>query len=289
MAYEDKIGQALYYMNIDRYEKSNELLFETLSFSADNGMVLHLIAKNYLYLTDYEEALKFCKNSIEKGYSLDNNFSLMGDIYRFVKNYIKSEESYLESLRLNPRNARVMASYGLLMLQTRHQKKAIQLLEEAISLDPNDEWVLHCWYLYYSADSKLDEQLSTLEKYVVNSQDEKSKLIKIGFYNQNKKNYKEALNKFKEAYLLNPTDEKLLAHLKIIEMMANPFFKPNVLVDKMGGPAVVWIASMVILVTLRAFKLYVLVTCGSILYVFFALYTWIVPKLIEKYYKRKYR
>lgn len=289
MEYENRIEEAIYYAEINRYEKSNQALFECLSLRPNDGLALYLIGNNYFYLNNYEEALEFSKKSLEQNYSAEINFKLMGAIYSEMHDYVKSEKCYLESLRINPKNSKVIASYGVLMLQTHHEKKAARLLEEAMVMDPNDPWVIHCWFLYYSANNKLNEQLITLQNYLLNSSDEKSKIIKIALYNENKKNYKEAFIKLKEAFLLDPTNQELLSYLKILEIEASPFYVPHHFIDKIGGPGVIWVAFMSLLLLFNALKLYKIVVSIGIFYLLLALYTWVSLPLVKIYYKRKHR
>ncbi len=286
---ENRIIEAIHYINIGRYEKSIEILFDLLSEDPDSGYYLYLAAKCYYCVDNYSEALKYCAESIEKGYGIEDCKFLMGQIHSEFKNYSLSEECYLEVLRLNSQNAAAFAAYGMLMLKTGHEKKAVKLLDEAMRLDPQNEIVLHYKFMYYLVKDKPKEQLSTLKNYMVYANDEKNKLIKLGIYNMYNQKPKEARENIRQAYLMDPTDNDVLQLLKEVCIDSSIIHLPQRLIQRVGGPVVLWISFIILVVVLRSLKLYTIQMYVVLIYLVIVVYTWITP-LINKvvgYYQNK--
>lgn len=291
---DNRLVQALHYEDINRFDKSNEILFEILSENPNDGKILLYIAQNYFNMEMYDRALEYCKQSLENGCDIEICNYLLGLTHMYLNCSVEAEKSFLEALRLNPQNAVTISAYSILMLRYGHEDKAIKLLDEAMRLDPTNKTVLHYKFIFYSIKENPNEQLSSLNSYMQYGDDEKNKLVKMGMYNINTNKHEEALENFRQAYLLDPTDEEILSIIENIERNNNfnstpntledkPLYLPIKFIDKIGGHAVVWIISAVLIMISITLRLDIMLTCVVSIFIIYSIYAWVVSFIAKKY------
>lgn len=273
--------EALHYLQIGRYEQAQVSLIRLIGVTPNNGELLYLMACCCYGLEKMEDALYYCSEALKNGFSPEDCNSLLGSIYIDLKRYVEAEECMLEALRLNPQNAALLAKYGYLMLTTGHEKKAKRLMAEALRIEPHDEEVLKYHFFYYLAKDNKTEQMEILHQNILYSSDEIRKLIYIGLADLFSKNYKSARENFRQAFLLDPTNELVLDLLSETEYNSSILFLPQRVIDKIGGPAVAWIAVMVLLFTLNKLKFDMGVVVLSIVWIVLCLYTWVTPLIYK--------
>lgn len=275
------LSEAIIQINLGRYERALELLQTALAENPENGSLLLLAASCYYGISQYDEAEKFCLEAMENGEVDTASYALLGRIY-FQKNlFVESEKNFLESLRLNPNQASVLANYGYLMLATGHRQKAKRLIDEALRIDPEDETALHFAFYYYVVTNKKHDQTATLSKYWTVSDDEVPKLVKAGTVEMYNNNYKAARNYFREAFVLEPTDKDILKVLKELDREAHPLYLPQRIIRKLGGPIPVWIGFTVVLFGLRWLKFETAFLVWAVLYLVLCIATYITPSLYK--------
>ena len=289
MGVEVKLVEAEHLASINRFERSNALLFEVLSEDPNNGYVLSMIGVNYYRLSDYQKAKEFTLNGLAQGNQNEGSHSLLGLIHMELNEWVQSEKHFLESLRLDPQNPKTLARYASLMLRTSHSEKGKKLLEEARRIDPEDEVVLQYWYDYSQLHEDLELQQDMLNDIVSSDEDEYTKLLNITRHHLAKDNYKEAYLTARDAFTMNPHDESVLNLLKELKILNSPFMWPISIISKVGGPLVVWGAFIAIMILLNALKLEALMIYVLYPYLAFCIYSWIAPPIIRKCYSLKYR
>lgn len=277
--------EVLHYIQIGRYEQAQDSLVRLIGVDPNNGELLYLMACCCYGLEKSEDAFLYCSEALKNGFSAEDCNSLLGSIYIDLNRYVEAEQCMLEALRLNPQNASLLARYGYLMLKTGHEKKAKKLMEEALRIEPDDEEVLKYNFYYYLAKNKKTEQMEVLHQYFIYSNNEVRKLIHLGLANLFSKNYKSARENFREAFLLDPTNEAILELLRETDYNSNFLFLPQRIILKIGGPAVAWIAVMALLFILNTLKFDIAVVTVGLLWVTLCLYTWATP-LIYKIFKK---
>lgn len=283
---EAKLLEANHLTSINRFERANEILFDLLSENPDSDDIPLLIGINYFSLSKYEEAKKFVENSLASGYEACNSHALLGLIEMRLNKFAQAETHFLESLQINPQNPQTIAHYSSLMFLTNHQEKGRKLLEEARRIDPEDEVVLHYWYLYALLNEEKTLQTDTLHEIINSDEDEYVKLINILQHNLSISNYKEAYNVARDAYLMNPSDDSLLDLLKNLKIQNCPFMMPIRMIDRLGGGMVVWGGVVALLFVLIWLNYDNAILYVAVFYMGLCVYSWVVPPIIKKYYLR---
>lgn len=279
------INEIEHYFNLQRYETVIALATEALGENPENGSLWYLLGYSHYCLDHYDTAEQQLFEALRLGFDEAIIFNLLGNLYLITERWQKSEEMFLETLRLNPNDAVTHASYALLMKKTGNKKKAKLLIKRALELDPENPQVLRLHYILEGVIKGSKEQILALDQYINSNDSEYAKLIQLGKNAAFRKDVKEAKEHFRQAFLLKPEDENLLKILEEFEIASHPLLAPNRLVERLGGPAVLWaigIGMIFLLIFLDFENLGILwIKC----YMVFVLYTWIsVPlvKLIRK-------
>lgn len=283
--YENNIQEIVYYIGIRRYNSAKEKLDLMLSEYPQNGKLIYLRSVCFFGLEKYEEALSYCKEAHENNYSVLDCNNLLGRINTELKRYAEAEANYLEALSINPHSAENIACYANLMLKTGHTKKAEKLLDEARRIDPDDEEVLRISFNYYLIKNNVKERLKILERYLNSSDDEISKFVRVGISDLYQGHYKSAGENFRQAYLLDPTNDDILSILEEVDLKSKLYFLPLAIINKVGGPAVVWAIFILCALVLGYFEMYNILTPIAILYILLAIYSWIAVAIYRIAYR----
>ncbi|WP_371378727.1 tetratricopeptide repeat protein [Sporomusa aerivorans] len=278
-------NEAQHYYAMGRYEKALAKFDQLLSIHPNDNDVLYMRANSLFGLNRYDEAVDCCSQALANGFFAADCHYLLGKIFMETNRYVEAEEHFLEALRDNPERADIMATYGYLMLKTGHDKKARRLIENALSIDPSDEVVLQYHFYYHLAKNQRDDQVEALRRYLQTSDSEVRKLIQMGVMEYSSGNYKAARENFRQAYLLDPTDEHILSILKDLERSSSIFYFPQRMIERIGGPAVLWIGMVVFFLILQGLGFSKAIGIISVIYIVLCAYTWIMPliyKAIQK-------
>lgn len=285
--FEKELQEVYHYINIRRFSHAKDKLFDLLSQNPNDGKLLYLSATCFFALDNHDEAIRYCKQALESGFPAESCNYLLGKIYTGLKRYAEAEKCFLEALRIDPQDADVIAAYGYLMLKTGIDKKAEQLLNEARRIDPDSTEVLRYCFYYYIAKNKGKERLMIMERYLQVSDDEVSKLVKIGLSEILNGNYKSARESFRQAYLLDPQNKDLLTLLEEVNTDSNIIFAPLRLIEKVGGPAVLWVSFIITALILRALKQYTIASIIAIVYISLCVYSWVATGIYKIITKRR--
>lgn len=289
MLYDEKYKEAIHYYDISRYEQCIKVLHELLSSYPNDSHGLLLIAHCYYNLDRYDEAIEYCKQSAIGNLLVEEVAFLLGKIHMEKKKFAESERNFLEVLRVNPSNPSALSFYGLLMFKTDNEKKAKKLIDEAMRIDPNNPDVLHVNLVFFMYKNKKHHQITALEKYLDSASSDFSKVIHIGIYNLHNKNYTQARENFRQAFLMNPTDTEILGILRELERRCSIFFIPIRFIGTVS-PAILWIGFIVCVFIFTKLELDFIATAILILYLSLAVYSWgyvITFKIIDKIRDKK--
>lgn len=277
--------EAQHYINIGRYEQAEDMLLSLLSESPNDALLLYYMAWCQFGKEEYNEAFEYCQQALQNGYAAEKCNYLFGKLYAEIKQYKKAEEHYLEALRENPLNADALASYAMLMLKTGHNNKASRLIDEALKIEPENELALRNKYYMKLAHNKREEYYALLERILIQSDSEVKKYISVGLAELAEKKYKSSRENFRQAFLLEPTNLDLLEVLRDLDRQVHLIFMPMRLVGKLGGPAVIWIGAMILIMGSYGLGLYQLGSIFAIIYVSFCVYSWVAPLLYKLFVK----
>ncbi|HEY9062014.1 MAG TPA: tetratricopeptide repeat protein [Pseudobacteroides sp.] len=279
------LEEAYHLLEINRIDSAIGKINSLLASAPNNGELLFLKAVCLHQKNSNDEALYLCKDALGHGFEKSRCHHLLAKILYDKNDYINSEEHYLESLAANPHNPDVLADYGELMFKTGHQDKAFKLVNEALRLDPYNGAALTFYIKYNLSTNNKTAHADALQRYMSSSDNDLAKLAKLGISQLISGNSKDAREAIRQAYLMDPTNKDLLELLQELIVDSNPYFKPIQMVEKIGGPKVLWLAFIIILFTLRFLKLDTALIIVAIIYLCYAIYTWTtipVRKLLEK-------
>ncbi|MCH6268950.1 MULTISPECIES: tetratricopeptide repeat protein [Neobacillus] len=274
-----------HYFHLGRYEAAAPIIENQLRQDPKNATALFQMAVVEMSREDFEEARKLCCEAMQFGYSEIIGYHFIGSTYQHVGMYKDAEEALLAALKIDPLNGEVIASYGYLMLQAGHDKKALALLEQARELEPFSDRVNQLILHFYFAKADSKKQQEYIRNVLETSTDEVQNLTNIAMYHALKGEVKEARECYRQAFLLNPADQNILALLGEYDSLTHPLFAPQRFVDKIGGPAVVWITFMVMALLLNWMELYIPLIIIAIIYVLYAIYSWTALLLYKWFVK----
>ncbi|WP_077212167.1 tetratricopeptide repeat protein [Bacillus dakarensis] len=274
-----------YYFQIQRYEHTIKLIKEAMNEQIENGRLWYMLGFSHYQLNDYDVAEEQLIESMRLGMNRAVVFPILGHLYLETERFQKAEEAFLETLRLNPTDVRTHASYAFLMAKAGQRKKAKALIYKALELDPEDAHVLRYYLRLEGLTSKGKQQMTALEQYMNSSDSELAKLIQLGVLASLQDRVAEAKEHFRQAFLLNPEDKKLLAILEEMDIQNHPLSAPNRLIMKFGGPLVFWVIGLGVMFLLQAVGFPTLAAIWLLVYMLFVIYTWIslpIVRLIRK-------
>lgn len=178
---------------------------------------------------------------------------------------------------MNPESGEIHSSYGYMMLKAGFEEKALALLEAALRMDPSSERVNQYVLQYYFAKSAKQEQIHYIQKVMESGSTEMQKLLNLAMFHELKEEDKAAREYYRQAFLLDPTNEYLLYILDKYDKKTHPLFFPERIMKKLGGPAVIWVGFIVITLVLNFLKLYIPLVIFAGIYLVFCVYTWLAP------------
>jgi tetratricopeptide (TPR) repeat protein len=269
-----ELNLAQHYYSINRYHEAQRHVQNVLDFDPNNSDAYFLLAALESVEGNAQTAIELIGKAADLGYDQAHAYYSIGQIYESIESYIRAEESYLEALKLEPTNATYIAEYAELMLMTGYDKKAKELLEESLRIDPNNENANQVMLKLAQAKSNVKEQLIYFQRVIDTSSDEVSKLVQIGLHHLLKKEYKLAKKYIADAFLLDPTNKDLLKVLKELDEATHWFFAPYRWIEKVGGPIVFWIIAITLIILLSLLPSTLPAKIFISIYFVYVIYSW---------------
>tara|TARA_B100000003_G_scaffold25437_1_gene20292 strand:+ start:1498 stop:3183 length:1686 start_codon:yes stop_codon:yes gene_type:complete len=140
-------------------ESLNFIVSEFKKIDSPNRKIIFDMANFYKNFKKYEEAIIFYTKLIDE---FNNNLDIKKDIlyrrggsYERIKEYSKSDEDLLHSLRIDPDDAYVLNYLAYSWLERDYKiNEAIEMLETAYSLKSNDPYIIDSigWAYYLTND-----------------------------------------------------------------------------------------------------------------------------------------
>jgi tetratricopeptide (TPR) repeat protein len=270
-----------------KYSKAIEVIEEGLKIEPEEGTLYYLYAICLFAIDDNDGAIDKLSVAYHLGDDRESVHSLLGDIFMEEERWVEAEQEYIQTLRINPQNAEVHASYALLMLKMNYDKKAELLMKEALRLEPENPEVIRINHFFELAKSNDKETVLQLQNYIQKADSEVAKELQLFIHTYHKKEIKQAQKHITQAYLLDPTNELLKGMLDDIEKQNHLLYRPLHFLSKFGGVAVIWLLGMgTILFTLHM-GWEMLSYSLTMVYLLFVVYTWTAPVLVKILTARK--
>lgn len=279
--YDRALHEIYHYLDMGRAEQAREKLHKLLADYPEDGQLFFLLARCHYLLDNYDEAIQQCHEALRLDFSRESCYFLLGITYLEGEKFVEAEQAFLEALSIDPQNAEAMSAYAYLMLKTGHEEKAHRLMEEALRLDAENATVLHYNLIFTMAYDQQEEQKKILQQYVQTADSEIDKLVHMGMSELSRENYKEARELFRQAFLLDPTNKRLLEILKELDEATHILFLPQRAIGKMGGPIPVWLGFIVLMFILRSMGWGTVAGVLAIAYLILVIASWTTPLLYK--------
>lgn len=149
-----------------KHEFSKSLNFYQQEMIADPKNLEALLgaAKCYAMMKNYTEAVSLCKRIID----LNPNFTMahvvLSEIYYQTGESSKSRYEIELAYSISPADPNVLESYGVLLFQDKNWDRGIEILEEALRLDPK---MYHAYFnlsIMYEKKQDIDKVLWCAQK-----------------------------------------------------------------------------------------------------------------------------
>ncbi|WP_010493104.1 tetratricopeptide repeat protein [Paenibacillus elgii] len=270
-----------HYLGMRRYAKVIELAKEGLADDPGQARYYFYLGVCFYSLEHYREAEDHLQEALVLGYDKEAVFEWLGDVYTKTKRWVEAERAYLDALGDNPESARVHASYAMLLRETGHHDKAGQLMRKALELDPEDDYVVRSHYMFaLTKDSRL-QQIQSLERLIQVSGDQIAIEVHLGLDALYRDRLTEARDHFRQAFLLDPTNKELAALLEELDWGRHPILVPLRLVEKIGGPMVVYVVGLGAMLGTRALGWEQATIVLLVLYFTYLIYSWTAKPLAK--------
>lgn len=270
-----------HYMGMHRYEKAKVLIGQALAEEPEEARYYYLLAVCAYHLDEYEDTELHLQRAMALGFDPEDVHQLYGHLYLETGQLVKAEQAYLESLRENPNNARVHAAYAFLLKKTGHSQKSDKLMQMAMQLDPNDSEVIRYRHLFGLADGDREEQIHALELYMQVADNEISKEVQLGLNAMYRNRTREAREHFRQAFLLDPSNRNLAEVMNNLDQVQHIVMAPIRAINRIGGPAVFWIAGIGSITATRALGWGQVSAILLIIYISWVVYSWLATPLLK--------
>ncbi|WP_059173832.1 tetratricopeptide repeat protein [Bacillus sp. FJAT-27445] len=276
-----------HYITLNRYEEAAPLIENLLRHDPNDAYALFNMAVVEYCRDNHDESIALCKEALQNGYDESGCYYFLGVVYQEENKFQEAEEAFLNALHLDPEDGETYAAYAELMFKAGHEEKALTLFKKAKQLDPDNEKVNQSILHYFFAKSDSNKQLEYIKKVMETSTGDIQNLLNTAAYHLLRGEDKEARELARQAFLLDPTNEDILEVLAELDEETHPMFFPQRLINKVGGPGVLWLEFIVISFILKFFELNVLLVVYVSLYILLVVYTWIAPTLYKWFVKGK--
>lgn len=277
------LAQARHWISIDRPEKTLDALADAGPGAAEEPAVFLLTALAHLQM----DALERAGQAAARGLALEPENPFLLEVLGLVSwrkgDRPAAERAFLGGLKAAPEDPHLLARYALLTGEAGQLDKARRLAERAAAVAPLDPLVTEVRSLlaYMEGD---DEKAKELGAAALAEAPEDSRLHALmGSYLLQGGAFARATEHHLTSAAMNPEDEDARILGRQAKYIRHPLMRPMWFVERVG-PGKIWIAWIVILIGLRSADLDGVAGVATIVYLSFALYTWVVPPILRKRY-----
>lgn len=194
---------------------------------------------------DFTQAVKYAQTCVDnKCFQNGDVYKILGEAYSGLKEPAKSKEAYLKGLELYPANtANIFGIINLYISQNEDPKKVLPFLDKAIELDPKNPSLYFVKGTFYEKFKEFNNAIAAYTKSIevnpkyfegwcnlgvvyynigvekvaetgkvdVNNQKEFDRIMKLA-----DEQFKTSLEKFLQAYAINPKDKFVVENIKNI-------------------------------------------------------------------------
>ena len=284
-----EIGLIREYVGMKRFAMARPIINECLSKVPESAEVNLLNGFCLVGEEKSEEAIEVFYSALRLGANKVEIYHVLAHLKMDKNQYQEAELDLLEALKIDPNDPDILARYGKLMFLTDNDEKAVKLYKHALEIDPINASALQQMFNYQLSKGNKTHQSDALMRVIETSSNAVANEINAGVMELMNDNVCKAREHYRQAYLMDPTNDNILNLLQELDISTNPAFFPHRLIVKVGGPAVVWVVIIIIVLGLRALGFVQMASVIAMLYVILVIYTWVTVffgKFIQKIRKR---
>ncbi len=209
-------GVGMLFFKKGDFVRAKEALEETIKREGRRGneplwLVYYELADIYLNERRYEDALALMESCREHSEVRKNprflaqSFNLRGEIHNAMKAYEKAEQSFLESIRVEPEPSyEPLLRLGWVMDNQHRYEEALDYYREALKLDPGQPRIYEGMANAYNGLGKLEESRAYYEKALEKDPRSEHAMTELGIYYLHKGDDEKAESLFNRALKINP-------------------------------------------------------------------------------------
>lgn len=161
---ENILIQSAIFQNAKNTEKADELINKLIQENENDYRVLHTAGWFYLQKNELDKAMEYCKKSIIKNKDYPDNYGfLMPEILKAMGKDVEGEPYFRTALRKEPYNYNIMISIAnYYWYTTQNSEKALEYFKSAEVIKPNDAEIKYNMALIHITNSREDDAVQLL-------------------------------------------------------------------------------------------------------------------------------
>ncbi|MCB0308005.1 MAG: tetratricopeptide repeat protein [Bdellovibrionales bacterium] len=215
----------LYYLIIEQERLSRagdtlssiKALERALKLDPDSNYIIGRLAEEYLKTNDLEKAEKLAKKGVEQCDTCRISYTVLGQIYQRRMAYEKAEIAFLKSLSLDKDDSGEDVLFlTTIYTNTKQFAKAIKILKQFISRNPDSELAHYYLGRVYSETNQLDQAIEAYNHIIELNPDFPHSYKALGLIYEFQNNLAKALEYYQKASVLEPDNIELAKHLAVL-------------------------------------------------------------------------
>lgn len=279
---------ALHYLELGRPEQSLSALQRADEDQLENPFYWYLRGQALYDQALFEEAAESTRKGLALAPEAVYLLYLLCNIEAEQKNLVAAEEAILKALHQKPDDPQLLCRYAILIAQGGQLDKAERLLVRARQTDPEHPAAIRTEMILSYLRGSDKEVVRSGEAALSSDPEDAYMHYLVGQALAEQGHVKETERFLSGAARLEPGDRELTDAALNARFLAHWLMIPLRPVERFG-PGTVWLAAVGIMVALFLWGFKRPAFIFSIFYIIFAAYTWVVPPLLRRWMKRKYR
>lgn len=194
-------------MATSRYKEADAELSKLLGQFPDNTVVLSMLALCTAQLGNLSKAHQLIGHAIGKEPDNAHLLYIQSNIFLQDENLFSAEKSIKNAIAYEPTNSTYFGTYAQILIGQRKWEAALQAANEGLALDPSDLVCLNSRSTSLFKLDRKDEAYKTVEKTLTENPENEYTHANLGWAFLEQRDYKKALEHFRESLRLDPQYE----------------------------------------------------------------------------------
>jgi tetratricopeptide (TPR) repeat protein len=280
------LARAHLLLQANRAEQALEELGRLPTDEAISPIAFELRAVALLRLERYAQAADAARRGLAGGPDPDL-LGHLGAALGELGDYPEAERALLDGLAIAPQDPRLLCYYASLCLKVNQTDKAAKLLERAAAIAPHASLVyaVRIQLAFARGDDKLAQRIS--EEYLAEYPEEAHAHALHGQSARNRGQVNEAYVSLRQAAANDPADQDYAKAAITAKAYVHPLLVPLRPLYRIG-PVKLWLAVVVTIFVLRR-PAPALAGILGLTWFAYCVYSWVVPPIVTKLARRRFR